>query len=260
MAWSVSIPNPLQVGGNGAIGEIDILDESGSTVGEITENLISLGGADQPKISINIDPVGPFAFMDFDLNLPDVNPGQILVEPSGQVPNIVITGPSLSDGVHFGATFLTLAAQKLVTFDDAFISLSVDANNGIDNGTLKVLPTAATLNVPLESAANPGWVAPASLANGWHANTAAQTPQLQIIPTGPLVVMRGILAAGTTTDNTVVMSVPTAYIPSATRLVSFAAGLGSGTVSLTINTTGTVQVKGLSATTVISLDGVFYAL
>lgn len=97
--------------------------------------------------------------------------------------------------------------------------------------------------------------------NGWTVGGAGQRPQYRQMPDGT-VMLRGIFAPGTTTNGTVMTSLPAGYRPQQeSRFITADTGTGTAFRHINIQTNGNVLVfnaaTGGGAT---SLDGIRFAI
>lgn len=261
MVWSVQIPNPLTVGGNGDVGEIDVLNADG-TPGIVLGSgplMTFFSGSDpiiQAGIVSAIDPLNPLIVIEAPAPF-----------ASAQLRLYVLTSATPNAPVIDFHDIVTNNTARLIADISSvntrtFLTLSAgSASGGNTHLTLKT-DTASTSRIVVDQPviavdqASPGtdesWHT-LTLSNGWVAG--AITPQYRMMPDGT-VLLRGLMTGGTTADGTIIATVPVGYRPtSRSRFITAESGTGNDWRHVSVDTNGNITVFHCAAAN-ICIDGV----
>lgn len=266
MVWSVQIPNPLTVGGNGDVGEIDVLNADG-TPGIVLGSgplMTFFSGSDpiiQAGIVSAIDPLNPLIIVEAPAPF-----------ASAQLKMYVLTTSTPNQPVidfHDTATNNTarLIADISSVNTRTFFTLSADTGSGGQTHLILKTDTASGSRIfvdqPIiaESQSSPGtdetWHT-LPLANGWVANT--NTPQYRMMPDGG-VRLRGWMDTGTNADGTTVANLPVGYRPNQEqRFITGDLTTGHAFRYVEVKTSGAITVFNCAGSSQLILDGIWFSV
>lgn len=241
MSWSVQLPNPLTVGGNGDIGEIDILNPNGTTGILITGGV----GGGGPEIRI-IDVSG--------------NLLQLFVSGSPVI-NWTYGGGRTGFGTLSLGTFGAGSAQNY--YQIGFSTTTGDFVNFIlqesPTGVGQIYATHPIIASDPALSGNPGnnetWHG-FSYNNAWSDRGGGyDAAQYRVMPDGT-VRLRGSAKGGTTVDFTQLATLPVGYRP--TNSKEFLSKSTVANSSIIINSAGGIFCLGMGAATNLVFDGITF--